>query len=57
MGNPVSEGKAPKAEPGDRTARRQILEAARLQASRKAVRGPGAARNQDVLYGDDGLPE
>jgi prevent-host-death family protein len=41
---------------GDRAARRRILEAARQQASRKAVRGPGAAQSQDFLYDEDGMP-
>jgi prevent-host-death family protein len=41
---------------GDAAARRRILEAARQQASRKAVRGPSAAKSQDFLYDEDGLP-
>lgn len=41
---------------GDRVSRRRILEAARQQASQKAVQGPAAARSQDFLYDDDGLP-
>lgn len=42
---------------GDRSSRRRILEAARRQASAKAVQGPGAAGSQDFLYDDAGLPK
>jgi prevent-host-death family protein len=38
-------------------ARRKILEALRASASAKATPGPAAARSQDFLYGDDGLPK
>ena len=38
-------------------ARRKLLEALRRTASVKASPGPDAARSQDELYGDDGLPE
>ena len=41
----------------DRTSRRALLEAVRASAVAKAAHGPGAARSQDFLYGDDGLPE
>jgi prevent-host-death family protein len=37
--------------------RRKILEAVRIAGAAKAVPGPNAARSQDFLYGDDGLPE
>jgi prevent-host-death family protein len=37
-------------------ARRDLLERLRRQASAKARPGPSAARSQDDLYGDDGLP-
>ncbi len=37
--------------------RRTALEAARASAIGKATPGPGAARSQDFLYGDDGLPD
>ena len=37
--------------------RRRTLEALRRSASAKANAGPGAARSQDFLYGDDGLPK
>lgn len=40
----------------DRGARRALLEAARASGAAKAVAGPTAARSQDFLYGDDGLP-
>jgi len=41
----------------DRKARRALLEAVRASGSAKANAGPDAARSQDFLYGDDGLPE
>jgi prevent-host-death family protein len=40
----------------DRATRRALLEAARTSGAAKAARGPDAARSQDFLYGDDGLP-
>ena len=40
----------------DRQSRRALLEAARRSGGAKAKAGPGAARSQDFLYGDDGLP-
>jgi prevent-host-death family protein len=40
----------------DRKSRRALLEAARTSGSSKAKSGPTAARSQDFLYGDDGLP-
>jgi prevent-host-death family protein len=40
----------------DSKSRRALLEAVRASASRKAATGPSAARSQDFLYGDDGLP-
>lgn len=43
--------------PPDRKARRALLEAVRASSAAKAGAGPGAARSQDFLYGDDGLPE
>jgi prevent-host-death family protein len=36
--------------------RRALLEAVREAGSAKATAGPDAARSQDFLYGDDGLP-
>jgi prevent-host-death family protein len=41
----------------DRRARRALLEAVRAAGAVKAKAGPRAARSQDFLYGDDGLPE
>jgi prevent-host-death family protein len=46
----------PVREATDRHARRALLEAARASAAAKATAGPSAARSQDFLYGDDGLP-
>jgi prevent-host-death family protein len=40
----------------DRKARRALLEAVRASGAKKATAGPGAARSQDFLYNDDGLP-
>jgi prevent-host-death family protein len=40
----------------DRKARRTLLEAVRARGAAKAAPGPDAARSQDFLYGDDGLP-
>ncbi len=40
----------------DSKSRRALLVAARASGSIKAIDGPGAARSQDFLYGDDGLP-
>ncbi|HXJ44969.1 MAG TPA: type II toxin-antitoxin system prevent-host-death family antitoxin [Bryobacteraceae bacterium] len=41
----------------DRKARRELLETIRVSASLRATPGPDAARSQDFLYGDDGLPK
>lgn len=41
----------------DRTSRKALLEAARAAGAAKATAGPNAARSQDFLYGDDGLPK
>ncbi len=41
----------------DRRSRRAILEAVRAEGAAKAKAGPSAARSQDFLYGDDGLPQ
>lgn len=48
---------APVKAPVQRRERRKILEAARASGAGKAKPGPAAARSQDFLYGDDGLPE
>jgi prevent-host-death family protein len=41
----------------DRQVRRDLLEAARRNGAEKASAGAPAARSQDFLYGDDGLPK
>ena len=41
----------------DRQSRKALLEDVRMAAAAKATLGPNAARSQDFLYGDDGLPE
>ena len=48
---------APLARRPDAVARRGILEAARASATAKAVPGVDAARSQDFLYDEDGLPK
>jgi prevent-host-death family protein len=40
----------------DRKSRKALLEAVRASAAARAKAGPSAARSQDFLYGDDGLP-
>jgi len=40
----------------DRKARRQVLDEVMASARGAATSGPDAARSQDFLYGDDGLP-
>jgi prevent-host-death family protein len=40
----------------DGAARRKLLEAAQEAGRAKATSGPDAARSQDFLYGDDGMP-
>lgn len=42
--------------PPDRKSRRDLLEAVRASAATKVSGGPSAARSQDFLYGDEGLP-
>ena len=37
--------------------RRTLMETLRRSAANKMTAGPSAARSQDFLYGDDGLPE
>jgi len=41
----------------DRKRRRALLDAVRLSGAAKATPGPAAARSQDFLYGEYGLPE
>jgi prevent-host-death family protein len=38
-------------------ARRKLLEAVRISGAARATPGPDAARSQDFLYGEDGLPK
>lgn len=40
----------------NRESRRALLEEVRASAAAKAAAGPSAARSQDFLYSDDGLP-
>ena len=40
----------------DRDSRKALLQAVRASGAAKANPGPDAARSQDFLYGDDGLP-
>jgi hypothetical protein len=40
----------------DRKSRRALLDAVRAAGAAKATAGPDAARSQDFLYDDDGLP-
>jgi len=37
--------------------RRELMEAVRASGASKATPGPSAARSQDFLYGEDGLPD
>lgn len=41
----------------NKKSRRALLDAMRASAAAKAAAGPSAARSQDLLYGNDGLPE
>jgi prevent-host-death family protein len=41
----------------DSRSRRALMEAMRASGAAKAQAGPCAARSQDFLYSDDGLPE
>jgi prevent-host-death family protein len=41
----------------DTRARRKILESVRASGTTKAKAGPAAAKSQDFLYDDDGLPK
>ena len=47
----------PVRKPIDRDARRRVLDEIVASARGKATPGPDAARSQDFLYGDDGLPK
>jgi prevent-host-death family protein len=41
----------------NRESRQALLKAVRASGAEKAAAGPSAARSQDFLYGDDGLPK
>jgi prevent-host-death family protein len=41
----------------DAAARRALMEAVRASGRAKATAGPDAARSQDFLYDDEGLPK
>lgn len=41
----------------DSRSRKALLDAVRASAAEKATAGPNAARSQDFLFGEDGLPE
>ncbi|MBR0715602.1 type II toxin-antitoxin system Phd/YefM family antitoxin [Bradyrhizobium liaoningense] len=43
--------------PPDRATRRSVMEAVRKAGAAKATPGPSAARSQDFLFDDDGLPK
>ena len=43
--------------PSGREARKKLLESVRSSAAAKAGPGPSAARSQDFLYDEDGLPK
>uniref|UniRef100_B0T8G5 Antitoxin n=1 Tax=Caulobacter sp. (strain K31) TaxID=366602 RepID=B0T8G5_CAUSK len=42
---------------GDTVSRRKFMEAIAEAGAARATPGPDAARSQDFLYGDDGMPE
>lgn len=46
----------PVEQPRDASTRRALLEAVRRSAATHILAGPSAARSQDDLYDDDGLP-
>lgn len=48
---------APVAQLADRARRHELLEALRKAGAAKATKGTTAARSQDFLYGDDGMPK
>jgi prevent-host-death family protein len=41
----------------DRQSRRALIDKIRASAAAKEAPGPSAARSQNFLYGDDGLPK
>jgi prevent-host-death family protein len=56
-GQPAVRLIAVKAKPLDPAARRKILEEVRASGRAKATPGPSAARSQDFLYDENGLPK
>ena len=48
---------APIREPVAAGAKRQVLGEIRAAGAAKAAPGPSAARSQDFLYGDEGMPK
>lgn len=42
---------------GDARSRKALLDSVRTSAAARVTDGPSAARSQDFLYGEDGLPE
>jgi prevent-host-death family protein len=56
-GQPAARIVAVKKKPLDPQTRRKILEAISASGAAKATPGPSAARSQDFLYDDDGLPQ
>jgi prevent-host-death family protein len=47
---------APVHAPVDRATRRKLMDAAGRSGAAKAIKGVSAARSQDFLYDEDGLP-
>ena len=47
----------PVKKPVDRAARRALIEELQRAAAEKVTPGPSAARSQDFLYDEDGLPK
>ncbi len=56
-GQPAARIVAIRPKPIEPAARRALMNAVRAEASRKAAQGPDAARSQDFLYDDNGLPK
>jgi prevent-host-death family protein len=56
-GQPAVRLVAVKTKPLDPAARRKILEEVRASGRAKATPGPSAARSQDFLYDENGLPK
>jgi len=48
---------APIREPVAASAKRQLINETRAAGAAKAAPGPNAARSQDFLYGDEGMPK